>query len=492
SGDDGSGDDGSGDDGSGDGSGDDGSGDGSGDDGSGDDGSGDGSGDGGGTQPPPASSTKPSVNEHLESLSISDADTEKMPVKMLWFVEKTKNDYSGSNSKNQNIIDIQNRIGPFISNLKENDQIDVTVTLVGPVKHGFLNTVTESIPGINPHVDLQIYRGNNYTGYSDHQHSEFLLNAVLLLSKDHLFTNASIDRESIGISSNDATDRKNLTDKIKKLFEPFYLTNKEHLEKAHLDYLINTQNAYGYSYRYYTRYGRRQSYRVYDYCYHHNPYNKKFILYNFLASTSSNRLYNPCTRRYYYTDQEEIKNSKNISHLKDYFDPEGQLNVIVNHIHNHTFNKYQPTDDYRSSDERISNETFVNFLKYNYTKSNLPNFRNYTYTSSGSGLTPTQINNNPFYDLTAKLSGNDEPQYLHTGTTSDDINSFFTDLTKRIKRDTTFKIFTLESECKGIIHVKFKSINLNPFLFSCNGTKLKVNAEAIKIGSPNIFIKYYR
>jgi len=466
--------------------------------------------------------------EHTEVLSISDADTEKMPVKILWFIEKMKNFYLHENSKNQNILDIQKRIGPFINKLKRDDQIDVTVTFVGPVKHGFLSTLTESIPGINPHVDLQIYRDGDidynkrYTEYSDYQHSEFLLNTILLLSKDHLFTNAGITRESIGVSSNSADDRTNLTNKIKKLFTPFLLTKRRHLEKKHIDYLINgrtysrtsstiqvksecTNSSYKpyrarsintYQKCRYYNYNNNKSVRTYSsYYYYYRPsgyYNRnvnyihqshqKFILYNFPVYYSQyNSQYN----------REEVNNSKYISHLKDYFDPQTHLNVIVNHIHNHTFDSYEPSKSYISSDERISNETFVNFLKSNYNGRNLSSFRNYAYTSN-SPLNNIQMNNNPFYDLTAKLSGNENAQYLHTGTSESDFDSFFTDLTNSIKRDTTFKVFTLESECKQIEHVKFNSIKLNHSLFSCNGRKFKVNAKAIEVGPQNIIIKYYR
>ncbi|MCY4444148.1 MAG: hypothetical protein OXC44_05040 [Proteobacteria bacterium] len=395
-----------------------------------------------------------STNLKTDILQINNGTKKEISVKILWFVEKTKNHLSGSNSKNQNIIKIQDRIGPFINNWDDDDQIDVTVTFVGPVQFGFLSGSTESIPGINSHVDLQIYRNNRYNSYSysHHQHSEFLLNAMLLLAKDHIFSKAGIDSQSIGITNSiGSDDLQSLATNINTLFDPFYGPTRQY-ERLHIKNLLNFNNS---------------KYR------HH--LNNKFILYD----SSSNI------------------NSEYISDLKDYFNPTTHFNIIINHIHNYTFSSPLPSNRYISNADRLSNETFRSFLFKNYNISDLSSFRNYTYTSTGSGLTHTQMSNNPFYDLTKIFNGHTDTfdrsaQYFHTGSTDDDIDSFFRSLKETIKKDATFKYFTLKETCTMVdsVVINNKTLPASPYLYSCDNRSLKINAEKLK-NANNIVVKYY-
>ncbi|MCY4444149.1 MAG: hypothetical protein OXC44_05045 [Proteobacteria bacterium] len=270
---------------------------------------------------------------HTVILDISDADKQTKPVNILWII---------NNYNKTHVLTSQNKTAELIKNLNKNHDIDVTVTFVGPVQKNnnnnsnfhLISPLMEHIQGINKPIDLFITRTRSIF-------SQSFFNTVLLLSKDKLFKDSSVDLSTIGFSnSNELNSTK---EKIKKVFNQF-LTNSGH-ESQHLEKIISSGFS-GYS----------------------NGY--KPIFHN--------------------------ENVHYISSLKDYFNSD-HTNIIISHITQHRY-----PSNYKTLSDRFQVESFIKFLDLNYGSHH--SFKYYGYTLDRS-ISPQDLQYNPFNHLAKKLGG---------------------------------------------------------------------------------------
>ncbi|MCY4443449.1 MAG: hypothetical protein OXC44_01430 [Proteobacteria bacterium] len=149
---------------------------------------------------------------------------------------------------------------------------------------------------------------------------------------------------------------------------------------------------------------------------------------------------------------------------------------------NHYFNNNDATNVIVSvTDDRteLSDVHFMNFLKINYGSTD--SFKFYGY------IHPKSDGNSYYKNLAHKLNGK---TYDITSASETAYGTFFKDLANEIQVSTTVNTFTLKSKCTSVEHILLDGNALHSSLYSCKGTELTVNENAINTGK-KITVKYY-